>query len=90
MSKPWSDTLRYWMLTFVVLFVFGMMIYLKAIFTPLAVAAFIAYLINPIANYIDEKTPLSRKAIVNIVYLLVITLFVVIAFKFFQIIEFKQ
>jgi predicted PurR-regulated permease PerM len=86
MSKPWSDTLRYWMLTFVILFVFGMMIYLKAIFTPLAVAAFIAYLINPIANYIDEKTPLSRKAIVNIVYLLVITLFVVIPFKFFPII----
>lgn len=83
MSKPWSDTLRYWMLTLVVIFFLGAIFYLKTIFMPLAIAAFIAYLINPLVNFIDEKTPLSRKAIVNIVFLLVIGLFVVLPFYFF-------
>jgi predicted PurR-regulated permease PerM len=64
----WSPTLRYLMLVALAILVAVGLWFTRPIFEPLITAAFIAYLINPGVNILVQKTRLSRKASVNLVY----------------------
>ena len=72
----WKPTVRY--------LVFGIVFVLLALglwtirrtFEPLIIAAFIAYLINPLVNYLVQHRRLTRKVAVNLVYFLSLALLV--------------
>jgi putative permease len=68
-QNHWSNPVRY--IVFGVLFLLltlGLW-YVRAIFEPLMIAAFIAYLIHPAVNFLVRRTRLSRQAAVNLVYI---------------------
>ena len=66
--ENWSLTFRYvvGIISFTLLIAF--LIYAHEAVTNLAIAAFVAYLINPSVVYLTSKTRLDRKAAVNLVY----------------------
>jgi len=64
----WSLTFRYvvGIISFILLIAF--LVYAREAVTNLAIAAFVAYLINPTVVYLTSKTRLERPAAVNLVY----------------------
>ena len=66
--ENWSLTFRYvvGIISFILLIAF--LIYAREAVTNLAIAAFVAYLINPAVVYLTSRTRLDRKAAVNLVY----------------------
>src|SRR5512147_2757576 len=68
MREPWSMPFRYivGIISFVLLVVF--LIYARDAVTSLAIAAFVAYLINPAVVYLTTRTRMERVAAVNLVY----------------------
>jgi len=66
--ENWSLTFRYvvGIISFTLLIAF--LIYAHEAVTNLAIAAFVAYLINPSVVYLTSNTRLDRKAAVNLVY----------------------
>jgi predicted PurR-regulated permease PerM len=66
--ENWSLTFRYviGIISFILLVAF--LIYAHEAVTNLAIAAFVAYLINPAVAYLMSKTRLERTAAVNLVY----------------------
>lgn len=78
MSKTWSDSLRYLVLTALVIFALAFVYYIRAAFAPLIVASLIAYLMNPIADWIAKIPRISRKASVNIVFFSILAILIAI------------
>jgi predicted PurR-regulated permease PerM len=72
----WSLTFRYviGIISFILLIVF--LIYAREAVKNLAIAAFVAYLINPAVAYLITKTRLDRMAAVNLVYFSAVILLV--------------
>ena len=72
----WSLTFRYviGIISFILLFIF--FIYAREAVKNLAIAAFVAYLINPAVAYLTTKTRLDRMAAVNLVYFSAVILLV--------------
>jgi predicted PurR-regulated permease PerM len=69
-SPPWGVTTKA-ILASVVLLMAALVIWrFRFLWTPLAVAGIIAYLINPTVSWLQRKTAISRTAAVLIVYLL--------------------
>lgn len=68
MRETWSMPFRYivGIISFVLLVAF--MIYARDAVTNLAIAAFVAYLINPAVVYLTTRTRMERVAAVNLVY----------------------
>lgn len=68
MKETWSLPFRYivGMLSFILLVAF--LIYARDAVTNLAIAAFVAYLINPAVVYLTTRTRMERVAAVNLVY----------------------
>ena len=68
MREQWSLPFRYivGIITFVLLIV--LLIYARDAVTNLAIAAFVAYLINPAVAYLTTRTRMDRVAAVNLVY----------------------
>ncbi len=68
MKPQWSTPFRYIAgVTAFVAFV-AFVIYARAAVSPLIIAGFVAYLINPVVTFLSKKTRLSRAAAVNLVY----------------------
>jgi predicted PurR-regulated permease PerM len=72
--KQWSSTSRYFAGVLLLVFLVGFVYYAREAIKPLVVSAFIAYLFNPAAVYLAERTRLSRRAAVMIVYFTAIIL----------------
>ncbi len=58
------------------IFVVVVLWYFSYLIQPLIIAGMIAYLLNPIVDWIDEKIPLTRGPIIGIAYLLIVGLVV--------------
>lgn len=69
MSQEWSKTTRY----FVFVLVLGMLVWLlfqvHQLIGPLAVAALLAYVLNPVVTFVNLRSRLSRVWVVLLVYL---------------------
>ncbi|MCG2787943.1 MAG: AI-2E family transporter [Anaerolineae bacterium] len=70
----WSRSFRYLVGLFLLAALVGFVYYAREAIQPLIVSAFIAYLINPAAVFLAERTRLSRRAAVTIVYFTAILL----------------
>src|ERR1051325_8120159 len=74
--ENWSLTFRYVVgIIGFVLFV-ALLIYAQEAVANLAIAAFVAYLINPAVVYLTSKTRLDRVAAVNLVYFSTVVLLI--------------
>jgi putative permease len=72
----WNMSLRYLVFGIVfVLLALGLW-YIRSILEPLVIAAFIAYLIHPVVNYLTRRTRLSRRAAVNLVYFITLAMLI--------------
>src|SRR5688572_13261849 len=76
MKETWSTPFRYIVgILSVVLFV-AFLIYARDAVTNLAIAAFVAYLINPAVVYLTTRTRMARIAAVNLVYFSAVVLLI--------------
>lgn len=76
-SPPWNRTTKIFV-TVISLFLIGLLLQrFQPLVAPLAGAAILAYLLNPIIIFLDERLPLSRGASIVIVYILLAVLLVV-------------
>jgi len=66
--EQWSVSFRYAMGILILVCVVALLVYAREAVTMFVIAAFIAYLISPAVVFLREKTRLSRRAAVNIVY----------------------
>ena len=64
----WSKSFRYLVFAGLVIFLVLGFWYIRRILEPIAIAAFIAYLLHPLVNLLIRRTRLSRPAAVNLVY----------------------
>lgn len=69
-NNSWSVQTRYFALT--ILFILGALFiwYVRPLIGPIVVSILLAYVLHPIAQALNNRTPLSQKASVIIVYLL--------------------
>jgi predicted PurR-regulated permease PerM len=76
MRETWSLAFRYvvGIICFVLLIVF--LVYARDAVTNLAIAAFVAYLINPAVVYLTTRTRMKRVAAVNLVYFTAVILLI--------------
>lgn len=76
MREPWSLPFRYivGIVSFVLLV--ALLIYAHEAVTNLAIAAFVAYLINPAVVYLTTRTRMERVAAVNLVYFAAVILLI--------------
>ncbi len=73
-SPPWSPTTKLVVgLTLMAVFI-GMLVYFRAYIGPLALAFILAYLLHPLAAWIDRHTPLPWRASVGLVYLALVAM----------------
>jgi predicted PurR-regulated permease PerM len=70
----WSASFRYLVGLLLLAALVGFVYYAREAIQPLVISAFIAYLINPAAVFLAERTRLSRRAAVTIVYFTAILL----------------
>lgn len=76
-SPPWNRTTKIFV-TVISIFLIGLLLQrFQPLVAPLAGAAILAYLLNPIIILLDERLPLSRGASIVIVYILLAVLLVV-------------
>jgi predicted PurR-regulated permease PerM len=66
--ENWSPTFRYVVGIISFILLIALLIYAQDAVTNLAVAAFVAYLINPAVVYLTHRTRMGRAAAVNLVY----------------------
>jgi predicted PurR-regulated permease PerM len=71
-SKSWNTTTRYIVLMLLLGALLWILIAARELIGPLAIAALIAYILNPLVNSVSEKVHLSRNWVVLLVYLLFI------------------
>ena len=77
--KPWSPTTRY-----VAFFLsIGLMLWflsvIQQLIGPLVISCLLAYVLNPIINYVNSISKLPRLWVITIVYALIITLIIIAA-----------
>jgi predicted PurR-regulated permease PerM len=75
-DNQWSSPVRYLVFGLIALLFALLLWYARRVFEPLIIAAFIAYLIHPVVNFLTSHTRLSRKSAVNLVF--TVTLLLVI------------
>ncbi|MGA2505432.1 MAG: AI-2E family transporter [Anaerolineales bacterium] len=75
-NQPWSLSVRYLVfgLVFILLAV-GVWV-IRSILTPLIIAAFIAYLIHPAVNFLTQRTRMSRRLAVGLVYFITLAVLI--------------
>jgi predicted PurR-regulated permease PerM len=67
-DKQWNLPTRYLVLgVLIILGAIGLW-YIRSVLQPMVIAAFAAYLINPVVNFLTRRTKLSHRASVNIVF----------------------
>lgn len=75
-SDGWSVSFRYTVGILCLGALIALLFYAHQAFTNLAIAAFVAYLINPAVVYLTENTRMGRVAAVNLVYFTAVILLV--------------
>lgn len=70
MSKEWSRSTRY--LTFILLLIFTVWFFYvsRALLGPLAIAALLAYILNPFVTFVNKRAKLGRSWVIVFVYLI--------------------
>jgi predicted PurR-regulated permease PerM len=76
MNEKWSLPTRYYVLTFVIILVTLVLYYVRDLMKPLALAAFIAYLLSPVVAYFSRVTRTSIKTSATIVYIVSLLVFI--------------
>ena len=83
MSRSWNKTTRYFVLTLSLAALLWFFIAARGLISPLAIAALLAYILNPGVAFVNRRTKLPRKWVVLLVYLIslavLITLGIVLA-----------
>lgn len=69
MTKNWSQPFRYWMLSLLVVVGAYIIWYARDLYEPLIISALIAYILNPVVNFLARRTKLSRPLVITIVFL---------------------
>lgn len=78
MNPGWSRTTRYYVLS-IVLILIGILLWAtREMLSPLVVAGLIAYILNPIATILSDRTRLSHRFAVNLVYFISLGLLIAI------------
>jgi predicted PurR-regulated permease PerM len=75
-TRDWPRTLRYIVLVLVLLSAALFLFFIREMLKPLAWAAFMAYLLMPIANFVGGRTGWSRRASTNVIYFATLALVV--------------
>ncbi len=76
-SSPHWGTMTKLVVTLTGVAIVGLLlVYLRAIVAPIAMAIVVAYLLQPFASFIERKTPLSWRMTVNLIYLVFVTLLI--------------
>jgi len=75
-QNQWSSPVRYLVFGVVFILLAVVLWVIRSILEPLIIAAFIAYLIHPLVNYLTRRTRLSRPAAVNLVYFITLAVLV--------------
>ena len=71
MTDTNNSILRYWALFLLTILGLFFIWYIRALFAPLVIAALIAYLLNPLVEFILRRSRLSRSAAIAIVFLVI-------------------
>jgi predicted PurR-regulated permease PerM len=83
MSRSWSKTTRYFVLSLSLAGIIWFLIAAQGLLGPLAVAALLAYVLNPAVAFVNTRTKLPRKWVVLLVYIIslavLITLGIILA-----------
>ncbi len=69
-NTGWSDRLRYFIFAAYLLLIGLLVWWIRAALTPLVIAGLIAYLINPLVNYLVDKTRMKHSVAVGLVFIL--------------------
>jgi len=72
----WSSPVRFLVFGLVALLFAFLLWYARRVFEPLVIAAFTAYLIYPVVNFLTRRTRLSHRSAVNLVYILALLLII--------------
>jgi predicted PurR-regulated permease PerM len=75
-NKQWSLPARFLAFGVVFLFLALFVWYIRRVLEPLIIAAFIAYLINPLVNLLTRRTKIKRGGAVALVYFLTLALLI--------------
>ncbi len=70
MTENWSRPFRYWIFSALVVSVAVLTWLFRDMIKPLVIAALIAYVLNPVVNYLADRTRLSRSTMATIVFLI--------------------
>ena len=76
-SKSWSTITRYFVLVLILGGLLWLVISARDLIGPLAISALLAYVINPIAVWVDLHSRLNRQWVVLLVYLVVLAAFII-------------
>ncbi len=74
--ENWSPSFRYVVGIVSLVLLIALLIYARDAVTNLAIAAFVAYLINPAVTYLTTRTRMERMAAVNLVYFSTVVLLI--------------
>jgi len=74
MKNQWSREFRYFFATVALILFIWVAWQVRLIFTPLIVAALIAYLLSPLVHFLMRHSRLSRKAAANVVFFIALAL----------------
>ena len=85
MSKEWSRPTRYFIAALIFFLGIGFLYQARALISPLAIAALLAYVLNPLVTFVNKQAKLSRTWVVALVYLVSL---IALVFAFFVLIEF--
>ena len=71
-SPRWTGTTKLVVALTVVVIIGALLVRFHTLIGPLLMAIILAYLIHPLASWLDNRTPLPWRAVVNIIYLLLL------------------
>ena len=67
-SKSWSTTTRYFVLIILLGGLLWLVISARDLIGPLAISALLAYVLNPLVNWVSSRSRLTRQSVVLLVY----------------------
>ncbi|MGD2155890.1 MAG: AI-2E family transporter [Anaerolineales bacterium] len=67
-NNQWSESFRYFVLTGMVVGIILLGWYFRALLSPLLISALLAYILNPAVNFFSERTRISHRGSVIIIY----------------------
>ena len=67
MTKEWSISFRYWVLSVLIIFFAGLLWFARELISPLIIGALIAFVLNPAIGFLTRHTKLSRSWAATIV-----------------------